>query len=61
MFCSLKFSFAPSNKIAIGEFTEIDSSPSLNNNFSTTPSSTASTSIVALSVSISANISPALI
>ena len=51
--------FSTSQIMAIGLLTGMLTSPSLNNNFSTKPSSTASTSIVALSVSISAIISPA--
>ena len=45
-------------KIAINELTPIPSVPSLNNIFSKIPSSTDSISIVALSVSTSAIISP---
>ena len=44
--------------IAINEFTPIPSVPSLNNIFSNIPSSTDSISIVALSVSTSAIMSP---
>ena len=58
-FFTSTFSFG-SPIIAIALFTGILASPSLNKRSRTTPSSTASTSIVALSVSISAIKSPAL-
>src|SRR5262245_47923831 len=49
-----------SSKVAIGVFTLTPSVPSATSSFDTLPSSTASTSMVALSVSISAMMSPGL-
>ncbi len=52
--------FSPScSSTAIGVFTATPSAPSATSNLPIRPSSTASTSIVALSVSISARTSPA--